>query len=84
MGRQFFDTYVQALTSRLRGFITKQVKAGRFRETDSYLAARMFIGSIAHYLLVEELFPKLQLRRAKARVVGTFVDIFVKGMIARK
>lgn len=81
LSEMFFDNYVEHLTAQLRGYIEREMDRGRYRRLDPFLAARAFLGMVAHHLLVQELFaPKFHRRFSKQRVIETFVEIFLKGM----
>ncbi|HEY7534380.1 MAG TPA: helix-turn-helix domain-containing protein, partial [Thermodesulfobacteriota bacterium] len=52
----FFESYVQHQRMLLSDYIKQRIYEGAFKNLDPLLAARAFIGMVANYIIVEELF----------------------------
>lgn len=77
----FFESRVRRLHEFLSEYIRTRIRDGRFRSVDALVVARGFIGMIAHYLLIHEIFGvKRPTRSSREEVVETFVSIFLKGI----
>jgi AcrR family transcriptional regulator len=63
-------------------FIERRTKAGSFRPQSNMVAARAFVGMVAHFGLVCGLFPFQDYGVAREDVVAEFVDIYLNGMRA--
>lgn len=81
LSHRFFDSKVRRLHELLSGYIREQIDAGVFRAVDPLLAARGFLGMIAYYLLIHEIFGvKRPVGRTSEQVVDTFVNLFLEGI----
>lgn len=68
------------LESRIKGL----VKEGVFRDVDTGLAVRAFMGMVLQYSVAQELYGlKKYFSRPNEKVTGAFVDIFFEGMRRR-
>jgi AcrR family transcriptional regulator len=82
----FFDTYVQHLRALLSDYIDERISDGAFKDIDSLLAARAFIGMFINYIISQELFGEKKKKKVKKvkkeneDVVETFVKIFLEGI----
>lgn len=76
----FFERHVAVYYRMLTGYIETRIAAGAFRQLDPYLAARGFTGMIAHQALAEVIFGDRRLARRQKKLIGTIVDIFLKGI----
>ena len=65
--------------------IERLIKEGLFTERDPKLSARAFLGMIAHYCMLQEIYGfKKFFERSPEVVVETFVGIFFDGMKRRE
>jgi AcrR family transcriptional regulator len=77
----FFDSYVHRLNAWVRDYVRRRAAQGEFKNLDPFLVARAFLGMVAHYTLLQELFRlKRQKRFRKETVVDAFVEIFLRGI----
>jgi TetR/AcrR family transcriptional regulator len=77
----FFESKVRGLHEFLSGYIKDRIADGAFQPVDPLLAARGFVGMIAHYLLIHEIFEvKRQAGLLPEHVVDTFVRLFLRGI----
>jgi AcrR family transcriptional regulator len=77
----FFESKVRGLHEFLSGYIKDRIADGAFQPVDPLLAARGFVGMIAHYLLIHEIFEvKRQAGLLPEHVVDTFVRLFLQGI----
>jgi len=77
----FFDTYVQHLRTLLSNYIEERISEGAFKDINSLLAARAFMGMFINYIISQELFGEKKKKRIKKEdVVETFVKIFLEGI----
>ncbi len=77
----FFDSKVRRLHEFLSDYIASRIADGAFRPVDPLLAARGFVGMVAHYLLIHEIFGVKRLPGiSPERVVDTFVRLFLDGI----
>lgn len=85
-GHELADMFFESVASRdpLVSYMERQVKAGTFRETNPYLAARAFLGMFVCHIQMQEIFrPKNKQQFDRAEAVQTFVSIFLTGMAAQ-
>ncbi len=60
------------------------IKEGTFKDMDSGLAARAFLGMILHFVMCQEIYGlKKHFKRTTAEAAATFVDIFFDGISRR-
>jgi AcrR family transcriptional regulator len=77
----FFESKVRGLHEFLSGYIKKRIADGAFQPVDPLLAARGFVGMVAHYLLIHEIFGvKRPPGVLPEHVVDTFVTLFLQGI----
>lgn len=77
----FFDIQVTRVIRLLKGRIAAGIRAGRYRDLDPYLAARAFAGMLVQYAIAQEIFRlRRKVRYPTDRVVGTFLDVFLRGL----
>jgi AcrR family transcriptional regulator len=77
----FFESKVRPLHEFLSNYIGQRVTDGVFRPVNPLLAARGFVGMIAHYLYLHEIFGvKRPAGILPEEVVETFVTLFVTGI----
>jgi AcrR family transcriptional regulator len=77
----FFESKVRSLHEFLSNYIGQRVTDGVFRPVNPLLAARGFVGMIAHYLLIHEIFGvKRSVGILPEEVVETFVTLFMTGI----
>jgi AcrR family transcriptional regulator len=77
----FFESKVRHLHEFLSNYIGQRVTDGVFRPVNPLLAARGFVGMIAHYLLIHEIFGvKRPVGILPEEVVETFVTLFMTGI----
>jgi AcrR family transcriptional regulator len=81
LSQLFFESKVRGLHEFLSGYIKERIADGAFQAVDPLLAARGFVGMIAHYLLIHEIFGvKRQPGVLPEHVVDTFVSLFLGGI----
>jgi AcrR family transcriptional regulator len=81
LSQLFFESKVRGLHEFLSGYIKDRIADGAFQPVDPLLAARGFVGMIAHYLLIHEIFGvKRQAGLLPEHVVDTFVQLFLQGI----
>lgn len=84
LSHRFFRTHVVRYYDVLADFIRAQIRRGRFRPVDPHLAARGFLGMIAHHFQIQELFGGKRYQRFDPREVSeTLADIWLGGMTPR-
>jgi AcrR family transcriptional regulator len=77
----FFESKVWRLHQFLSSYIDGRIADGAFQAVDPLLAARGFLGMIAHYLLIHEIFGvKRRAGLLPEHVVDTFVTLFLGGL----
>ena len=77
----FFESKVWRMHEFLRGYIEGRIADGAFQPVDPLLAARGFLGMVAHYLLIHEIFGmKRRAGLLPEHVVDTFVTLFLQGI----
>ena len=77
----FFESKVRRLHEFLSGYIQERIADGAFQAVDPLLAARGFVGMVAHYLLIHEIFGvKRPAGVLPEHVIETFVGLFLQGI----
>jgi AcrR family transcriptional regulator len=77
----FFESQVRRLHEFLSNYIGQRIADGVFHPVNPLLAARGFVGMIAHYLYLHEIFGvKRPVGLLPEDVVDTFVALFVTGI----
>ena len=81
LSEMFFTTQVRRTHLFLTDYIASRIQEGAFRSVDPLLAARGFIGTVIHYLLIHELFgvPR-PAHFGSGEVIALYVDIFLRGL----
>src|SRR5438270_870486 len=82
---RLFRTYTAHFYDTLASHIEKRKREGVFREIDSLLAARGFIGMVFYHHLVQNIFGWKQYQTFDPRKVAeTLAEIWLRGMIAEE
>jgi AcrR family transcriptional regulator len=77
----FFESKVRRLHEFLSNYIKGRIEDGAFQAVDPLLAARGFVGMVAHHLLIHEIFGmKRPAGVLPEHVVDTFVTLFLQGI----
>ena len=81
LSEMFFATHVKRTHRFLADYIASRIQEGAFRAVDPLLAARGFIGTVIHYLLIHEIFgvPR-PAHGGSEEVIALYVEIFLKGL----
>ena len=81
LSEMFFATHVKRTHRFLADYIASRIQEGAFRAVDPLLAARGFIGTVIHYLLIHELFgvPR-HAHLSSGDVIALYAEIFLKGL----
>ena len=83
LSHRFFQTHFVQYYDLVAAYIRKQIRRGEFRPMDARLAARSFLGMVAHHLQIQELFGDKHYRQFEARRTSeTMTDIWQHGMEA--
>ncbi|HUS19233.1 MAG TPA: TetR/AcrR family transcriptional regulator [Terriglobales bacterium] len=78
---RFFRTYISDYYETVAAHIRGRIAAGRFRQVDPLLSARLFIGMTLHYFLVQDVFRGSQQRDFDLKVVcRTVAEIWLGGV----
>lgn len=81
LSEMFFTTQVRRTHLFLAEYLASRVREGALRPVDPLLAARGFIGTVIHYLLIHELFGVPRPSHAgSAEVIALYVEIFLRGL----
>jgi AcrR family transcriptional regulator len=81
LAQSFFESKVPRLHEFLSGYIEERIADGVFRPVNSLVAARGFVGMIAHYILLHEIYGvKRPVGFSPEQVVDTFVTLFCDGI----
>lgn len=81
----FIKTKGMELVEFLEGHIKHLMAEGLLREIDPAVAARAFIGMVAHYSMSQEIYGlKKYFKRPNDYVIDIFVDIFFEGLERKK
>lgn len=76
-----FRSRVQQLDDFLSGYIARRIAAGAFRDVDPMQAARNFVGMVAYYAQLLELFrQKPQRHLTSDQAVEEMVQLFLNGV----
>jgi AcrR family transcriptional regulator len=79
----FFRTRFQVVLDFLAGYIAQRIADGVFRPIDPVLAAQGFIGMVAYYLQLHELFGrKRRPTETPEQAIELFVHLFLAGLRA--
>jgi AcrR family transcriptional regulator len=83
LSHRFFRVHIARYYDVLTDYIRVQIREGRFRRVDARLAARGFLGMIAHHYQIQELFGGKRYQKFNPRRVSeTLADIWLGGMQA--
>lgn len=81
LSEMFFTTQVRRTHQFLAEYLASRVREGALRPVDPLLAARGFIGTVVHYLLIHELFGVPRPSHAgTGEVIALYVEIFLRGL----
>jgi len=82
LSRMVYETHVAEMFEELAAYIGHRVREGEFRRVDPRVAARAFLGMIAHHALVRELFdPTGRLLNLDDRTAArAFAALFLEGV----
>ncbi|MBI3329306.1 MAG: TetR/AcrR family transcriptional regulator C-terminal domain-containing protein [Nitrospinae bacterium] len=81
LSQRFYESKVPRLHEFLSNYIKDRIADGVFRPVDPLLAARGFIGMVAYFLLIHEIFGvKRPPGLLPEQVVETFVTLFLEGI----
>ncbi len=64
----------------VEGAIKARQRQGQFREMDAQIAARGFVGMVAHYGLTATMFQMTLSQERTSSALGQFVELFLNGM----
>ncbi|MDH4226207.1 MAG: TetR/AcrR family transcriptional regulator [Deltaproteobacteria bacterium] len=77
----FLKSRGMEMLNAISGIIQGMAASGDIKKTDPMLASRAFLGMIAHYSMMQEIFGfKSMFKRPLNEVADAFVDIFLNGM----
>lgn len=80
LSEMFFGKHHKVFYDHLAAYIHTRIEDGAFRPVDPLLAARAFIGMIAHHRLLHEIFS-VPMHRSHEDTVATYVDLFLTGLV---
>ena len=80
LSEMFFGKHHKVFYDHLAAYIRTRIEDGAFRPVDPLLAARAFIGMIAHHRLLHEIFS-VPLHQSHEHTVTTYVDLFLTGLV---
>lgn len=78
----FFAKHHKVFYDHLAAYIRTRIEEGVFRDVDSLLAARAFVGMVVHHRLLHEIFG-VSMHRSHDETVMTYVDLFLSGLIQK-
>lgn len=79
----FFEGYADRVSLFLSAAMDRAIANGEVRELDARLAARSFIGMVAHHAMVSEIFKFDHDRWTMAEIASNYVSIFLNGIRAK-
>ena len=83
LSHRLFRAYFVQYYDLVATYIRKQIRRGEFRPMDARLAARSFLGMVAHHLQIQELFGGKRYQKFDARRASeTMANIWLHGMQA--
>jgi AcrR family transcriptional regulator len=77
----FFQNQHRIFYDYLSNYIAKRIREGVFRRIDPMIAARAFMGMLAHHRLLHEIF-RVPMHRTPDDCVATYVTLFLEGLRA--
>lgn len=78
----FFKNQHRMFYDYLSGYIAQRTREGAFKPVDPLLAARAFMGMVAHHRLLHEIF-KVPMHCSPEDSVATYVQLFLDGIRAK-
>lgn len=81
LSKMFFKNQHRIFYDYLAGYIARRIREGAFRRVDPLLAARSFIGMLAHHRLLHEIF-RVPAHRSPEDCVDSYVTLFLNGIRA--
>jgi hypothetical protein len=82
LSEMFFGKHLRVFYDHLASYIETRIAEGAFRNVDSLLVARAFIGMVVHHRLLHEIFG-VSMHRSHEETVSTYVDLFLNGLMRR-
>jgi len=79
LSKMFFKNQHRVFYDYLAAYIEQRIRDGAFRRVDPLLAARSFMGLIAHHRLLHELFG-VALHRSPEDCIDSYVSLFLDGI----
>ena len=79
LSKMFFKNQHRIFYDYLAGYIEQRIREGAFRRVDPLLAARSFMGMIAHHRLLHEIF-RVPAHRTPEDSVENYVTLFLNGV----
>jgi AcrR family transcriptional regulator len=79
----FFSNQHRVFYDYLSSYIAQRIRDGAFRHVDPLLAARAFMGMLAHHRLLHEIF-RVPVHRSSDDCVETYVSLFLEGLRAAR
>ena len=76
----FHERHASKFLAMLAGLLERRMDSGEMRRVDAVVAARAYLGMIAHYALTGLLFQCGTLPKSNRQVVEEMVEIFLLGM----
>lgn len=81
LSKMFFKNQHRIFYDYLAGYIEQRIRDGAFRRMDPLLAARSFMGMLAHHRLLHEIF-RVPAHRSPEDCVDSYVTLFLEGILA--
>jgi TetR/AcrR family transcriptional regulator len=81
LSKMFFQNQHRIFYDYLAGYIERRIREGAFRRVDPLLAARSFMGMLAHHRLLHEIF-RVPAHRSPEDCVDCYVALFLGGIQA--
>jgi AcrR family transcriptional regulator len=81
LSNMFFKNQHRIFYDYLAGYIEQRIREGAFRRVDPLLAARSFMGMLAHHRLLHEIF-RVPAHRSPEDCVDSYVNLFLDGVQA--
>jgi AcrR family transcriptional regulator len=78
----FFQNQHRMFYDYLCGYIARRIREGAFKRVDPLLAARGFMGMVAHHRLLHEIF-RVPTHCSPEDAVLTYVRIFLDGLVTK-
>jgi AcrR family transcriptional regulator len=79
LSKMFFKNQHRVFYDYLAAYIEQRIRDGAFRRVDPLLAARSFMGLIAHHRLLHELFG-VAMHRSPEDCIESYVSLFLDGI----